>query len=109
MSGRAVPHPGAPRAAVGDAIIALHRGDVVCFRFAHLHGFYQATHAILGAGAPGRAGVTRLVLTPGPRLHHQGCVLASATVAQAMTAHPADLFVTISSVNSPSGAVRGQL
>ena len=109
LSGRAVPDPGAPPDASGDAIIALHRGDEVCFRFAHLHGFHQATRAILGMGAARRSGVTRVVLTPGPQLHHQGCVSVPAGVAATMTTHATGLFVTIFSVHSPSGAVRGQL
>src|SRR6516225_9825565 len=53
LSGRGTP-AGAP-AGRGYAIIALHHRSILCFRFAHLHGFPIATKAVMYTGAhPGR-------------------------------------------------------
>jgi hypothetical protein len=108
LSGGTEPSGGA-QGGVGDAIIALHLGSMICYRFAHLHGFHTATGATLGLGPIGKPGRAVLVLSPGPRLHHQGCVHAPAAVWDGLKAAPSRYFVNITSAQNPSGAVRAQL
>jgi hypothetical protein len=94
---------------VGAAIIAFHGASTVCWRFAHLHGFADATTAHVDAGAPGRTGQTVIMLSPGPRLRHQGCVPVSPAVSRRIVARPGGYYVTIQSKQYPRGAVRAQL
>ncbi|WP_249009849.1 CHRD domain-containing protein [Conexibacter sp. DBS9H8] len=108
LSGTTEPTGGA-QGGVGDAIVALHLGSMICYRFAHLHGFQTATGATLGLGPTGKPGKMVLVLSPGPRLHHQGCVHAPAAVWNGLKAAPGHYFVNITSAHNPSGAVRAQL
>lgn len=97
------------RPATGTAIIALHSGSLVCWRFAHLHGFTAATSASIDAGVSGKPGKAVLPLSIGPRLHHQGCVRASPLLSSAIQRNPSGYYVTISSTQDPVGAVRGQM
>ncbi len=91
---------------MGAAIIAFHTGSKLCWRFAHLHGFTGAT-VHLGAG--GHAGKVVPPLSPGPRLHHHGCVRVSPTLAAAIVGGPSTYYLNIGSAQYPGGAVRGQL
>ncbi|MGI8711975.1 MAG: CHRD domain-containing protein [Solirubrobacteraceae bacterium] len=93
----------------GAAVIAIHRGSVVCWRFAHLHGFLNATVAHIHIGPQGRSGAVVVPLSMGPRLHHRGCVQASAETVTAIERHPSSYYVNIHSVKYPAGAVRAQL
>ncbi len=99
---------GAP-AGKGTAVIAIHGTAMVCWRFAHLHGFTSATRADIHASAIGRSGKVVLPLSTGPRLHHKGCVPVTATLAKAIEHGPAGYYVSIDSAAYPRGAVRGQL
>jgi hypothetical protein len=108
LTGRAEIKAGAPTGS-GWAIIAIHRGSVVCWRFAHLHGFLNATVAQIHSGLKGRVGNTMLPLSTGPRLHHRGCVRASAGAITAIERAPASYYVNVHSQRYPTGAVRGQL
>lgn len=93
----------------GAAVIAFHGASRICWRFAHLHGFTDATSARLDAGPMGRAGTTVIMLSPGPRLRHQGCVPVNPTLSKKIVAQPADYYVSIQSKQYPHGAVRAQL
>ena len=108
LSGKAQKPPGAPLGR-GDAIIALHGDSVVCWRFAHLHGFTHATDAHIHTGRKGQSGAVVLPLSTGPRLHHQGCVSVSPKVVEAILSKPSGYYVTIQSARYPTGAVRAQL
>jgi CHRD domain len=103
---------GTPRGAAhatGAAIIALHGDSLVCWRFAHLHGFTDATSAVIQSGSNGRPGQVVIALSPGPRLHHQGCVPVSPALSRRIGARPGGYYVTIHSKQYPTGAVRAQL
>lgn len=106
LSGSAAPHGGA-RGGTGFAVIALrdpsHR---LCWRFAHLHGFKDATTASIDAG---RTGTTILALSVAPRLHHRGCVSANAALLRSIASDPAAYAVKVRSIAYPAGAVRGPL
>lgn len=93
----------------GYAIIAIHRGSIVCWRFAHLHGFLDGTVAQIHVGLKGRSGKMLLPLSTGPRLHHRGCVRVGAAAITAIERAPSDHYVNVHSQQYPSGAVRGQL
>jgi hypothetical protein len=105
LSGRGTP-AGAP-AGRGYAIIALHHRSILCFRFAHLHGFTIATKAVMYTGAhPGRGS---FYLTPGPRLHHQGCIRLTPATWSAVHTHASAYTVEIDSAKYLAGAVRARL
>jgi CHRD domain len=108
MSGAIEIPPGAKHGA-GAAVIAFHGASMVCWRFAHLHGFTDATSARVETGAAGRAGQSVIVLSPGPRLHHQGCVTVSPALTSRIVARPGGYYVDIQSKQYPQGAVRAQL
>ena len=108
LSGKTQKQAGAPLGR-GYAIIALHGDSVVCWRFAHLHGFTNATDAHIHAGRKGQSGAVVLPLSTGPRLHHQGCVSASPTMVKAIMSKPSGYYVTIQSARYPTGAVPAQL
>ena len=55
LSGTAETLPGAPHGS-GAAVIAFHGDSMVCWRFAHLHGFTNATFAHIHIGVKGRSG-----------------------------------------------------
>lgn len=108
MSGHAESPPGAPHGA-GAGVIAIHAGSVVCWRFAHLHGFVGATVAHIHSGAPGRSGPILIPLSTAPALHHRGCTHASSAAITAIERGPTGYYVNIHSARYPAGAVRGQL
>ena len=108
LSGSAETPAGAP-AGVGDAVIAFHGSSVVCWRFAHLHGFTSATFAHIHSGAKGKSGKIVVPLSTGSALHHRGCVPVSPTLTKAIERHPSDYYVNVHSVKYPAGAVRAQL
>lgn len=105
LSGAGTP-TGAP-AGRGYAIIALHHRSILCFRFAHLHGFTVATRAVVYTGARPRAG--SFWLTPGPRLHHEGCIRLTSATWTALRNRPGVYTVEVDSVKFPGGAVRARL
>lgn len=106
--GKAETPPGAPHG-TGAAVIAFHGTSSLCWRFAHLHGFVNATFAHVHIGAKGKSGKIVVPLSTGPALHHQGCVPVSTALAKAIERRPADYYVNIHSAQYPSGAVRAQL
>lgn len=108
LTGGSQTPPGAPNG-VGAAVIAIHRGSVVCWRFAHLHGFSDATQAQINTGASGRSGAVLVPLSTGPRLRHRGCVRATAAAVHAIDRDPAGHYLTIASAQYPAGAVRAEL
>ena len=108
LGGGAETPPGAPLGQ-GDAIIAFHGDSVICWRFAHLHGFTDATYAHIHAGTNGRSGAVVVALSTAPRLHHQGCVSVSPTLGKAIMSKPSGYYVNIHSIRYPAGAVRAQL
>ncbi len=108
LTGKAEAPPGAPNG-VGDAIIAFHGSSVVCWRFAHLHGFTNATFAHIHSGAKGRSGNVVVPLSTAARLHHQGCVTVSSVLVRSIKRSPQDYYLNIHSAQYPSGAVRAQL
>ncbi len=108
LTGRAETPHGAANG-TGDAVIAIHRGSIVCWRFVHLRGFRNATAAHIHAGARGKAGSVLLPLSTGARLHHRGCVQASRVAVTAIERDPPGYFVSIHSLQYPAGAVRAQL
>ena len=108
LTGRAEIPRGAANG-TGYAIIAIHSGSIVCWRFAHLHGFLNASVAQIHAGLRGRSGKILVPLSTGPRLHHRGCVKVGAAAVTAIERAPSDYYVNVHSQRYPSGAVRGQL
>ena len=105
LSGSAAPNRGAVGGR-GFVVIALRDpSHQVCWRFAHLHGFIDATTASIDAGT----GTTMVALSTAPRLHHRGCVSTNVAVLRAIAGDPAAYFVRIRSIAYPAGAVRGQL
>lgn len=101
--------PRGARSGTGEAVIALHRGSLVCWRFAHLHGFIDATFAHIHVGAAGRSGNVVVALSTGPRLHHRGCVTVSPSVIEAIERDPPGYYVNVHSHRYPADAGRGQL
>ena len=93
----------------GDAVIAIHRGSVVCWRFVHLHGFLDATVAQIRVGFAGRAGRVLQPLSTAPKLHHRGCIQMSPATVTAIERDPSRYYVDVHSRLYPGGAVRGQL
>lgn len=108
LAGRIETPPGAPNA-TGAAVIAFHGSSTVCWRFAHLRGFTNATVAHIHAGAKGKSGAIVVPLSSGPRLHHRGCVPVSGTLVKAIEHNPRGYYVNIHSTQYPNGAVRAQL
>lgn len=101
-----------PRGAVhgvGAAVIAFHGDSLVCWRFAHLHGFTTATSAHIQIGTIGRTGQVVIALSPGPRLHHQGCAPVSPAVSRKIVARPSGYYLNVYTKQYPQGAVRAQL
>jgi hypothetical protein len=97
-----------PTHGVGDAIIALHEHDI-CYRFAHMRGFTDASNARILRGATRETGTIVVSLATGARLHHRGCLAMGATVMTAIAADPSAYYVEIRSVQYPRGLVRAQL
>lgn len=108
LSGSAETPRGA-RDGSGVAIIAVHGHVHICWRFAHLHGFTNATFAHIHRGAKGHPGPIVVPLSVGTRLRHQGCVRTSAPLTEAIVRKPHGYYVNIHSTQYPAGAVRGQL
>jgi hypothetical protein len=99
-----------PSPGIGYAVVAFHDGaHVVCYRFAHLHRFVDATDAHIRHGAANQVGPVVLALSAGPRLHHRGCVRAGSGLMSSIAADPGAYYVEIRSVANPHGAVRAQL
>jgi hypothetical protein len=99
-----------PTRGTGYAILALHdRAHEICFRFAHLHGFFLATTARIARAPARRVGPPVLALSDGPRLHHRSCLTAAVRLMSSIAADPAAYYVEIRSVANPHGAVRAQL
>jgi hypothetical protein len=108
LSGRTEPVAGA-RQGRGDAIVAFHGDSLLCWRFAHLHGFTDAMNGELQAGAPGHAGRVLMTFSAGPRLHHVGCVSVSPALSKAVMKNPSAYYVNVPNARYPAGAVRAQL
>ncbi|HZE05347.1 MAG TPA: CHRD domain-containing protein [Solirubrobacteraceae bacterium] len=108
LSGTAETTHGAPGGR-GYAIIAFHGPSMVCWRFAHLHGFFDATVAQIHSGTSGKSGRSLLGLGTGPRLHHQGCEPVHAALTRTIWSRPQGYYVTVASTRYPRGAVRAQL
>jgi CHRD domain len=108
LNGKAEVPPGAPTGR-SAAIIAFHGDSIVCWRFAHLHGFTSATFAHIHSGSQWQSGHIVVTLSTGPRLHHQGCVTVSPALTKAIWSAPSRYYVNIHSTRYPGGAVRGQL
>ena len=108
LTGTAETPRGAPGGA-GAAVISFHGSSVLCWRFAHLHGFAHATVAHIHSGAPGTSGNVVVPLSTGSRLHHKGCVHVKTALAKAIETNPRGYYVNIHSKQYPGGAVRGQL
>jgi hypothetical protein len=108
LDGKSVPHRGA-RTGTGHAVIAVHARSVVCWRFAHLHGFTGATGAEIRSAPKGKAGKVVIALSRGSHLHHQGCVRAHRAAVAAIERRPHNYYVNVRSRQYPNGAVRAQL
>ncbi len=102
----------------GAAIIAFHGDSLVCWRFAHLHGFTNPTMAQIetgarsaarSAGPASRSDTVVLGLSRGRRLHHQGCVRITPALTSKIWHQPSRYDVSIDSTQYPAGAVRAQL
>jgi hypothetical protein len=100
---------GGAAAGTGEAVIAFHGASVVCWRFAHLHGFTGATSARIYRGSAHKDGRAVASLSTGPRLHHEGCRHAHRAAISAIERRPQDYYVSIHSAQHPTGAVRAQL
>lgn len=109
LSGRQAVQPKGAPAGTGAAVIALHHRAVVCFRFAHLHGFTEPTAAALHQAPAGKRGPIVLVLSRGSVLRHHGCVRAHRALGAALERGGAGYYLEIDSRQYPKGAVRGTL
>jgi CHRD domain len=107
LSGTTGTPTGAPGGA-GNAIVALHGRTVLCWRFAHLHGFVHATAAHIQLGSKASAHVIASLST-GSRLRHKGCLTVSPATAKAIQKRPSAYYLAIDSTSFPAGAVRGRL
>src|SRR5205085_8493759 len=103
LSGKSIKPPGAPKGS-GAAVIALHHHALVCFRFAHLHGFSGATSAYIGQGAKGQRGKAVLHLSRSSVVHHKGCARASRALGASLERSPTGYFVAIITKRYPAGA-----
>lgn len=108
LTGAAATPRGAPQG-IGAAIIAFHGDSLVCWRFAHLHGFTDATSAHVHIGREGHLGNIALALSTGPHLRHQGCVPVNPTLTKKISSDPSAYYVDIPSKQYPQGAIRAQL
>ncbi|MGI8714711.1 MAG: CHRD domain-containing protein [Solirubrobacteraceae bacterium] len=109
LSGRAEPSGGAVHGA-GVAVIALHdTAQEICWRFAHLHGFTNATHAEIRRGDGRGTDPVAVALSSGSRLHHKGCKPARPALIATIARQPHRFYVTIDAVRFPTGAVTGPL
>lgn len=108
MTGAAEGKSIAPNA-TGAAVIAFHGQSVVCWRFAHLHGFTNPTGAHIHVGARGRTGPILVALSTSPTLRHRGCVRLGPATTKKIWAAPSNYYVNVHSAKYPQGAVRGQL
>jgi hypothetical protein len=108
MSGAAELSPRPPHG-TGAAVIAFHGDSTMCWRFAHLHGFTDATIAGIHSGAHGQSGSSVVALSTGPRLHHRGCARVSPALSNKIWTEPGHYNVNIESKQYPQGAVRAQL
>ncbi len=108
LTGRPDTPPGAPNGS-GVAVIAVHGSSMLCWRFAHLHGFINATAAHIQIGAKGKSGAVVAPLSTGPRLRHGGCVQVNGALVKAIERNPHGYYVSIHSTRYPNGAVRAQL
>lgn len=108
MTGAAETPYGAPHGR-GVAIIAFHGASKVCFRFAHLHGFIDATVAHIYSGTIGHAGPVVVGLSSGPKLQHRGCRAISPTLSRTIWRQPSAYYVSVHSRRYGGGAVRAQL
>lgn len=98
LSGNAAPRGGA-RGGRGLAVIALRvPSHQLCWRFADLHGFTEATAASIDAD---RTGTTIVALSMAPRLHHRGCVSANAALLRAIATDPSACVVRVRSITYP--------
>jgi len=109
LSGRQVVTPKGAPGGTGAAVIALHHHAVVCFRFAHLHGFTEPTTAALHQAPTGKRGPVVLELSRGTVLRHHGCVRAHRALGAALERSGSGYYVEIDSHQYPQGAVRGAL
>ncbi len=100
--------PGA-RGGGGSAIVAVHSATVLCWRFAHLHGFTNATGARIQLGSKARSARVMTLLSRGTRLHHRGCSTVPAATTRAIERRPSAYYVAVDSGAYPAGAVRGRL
>jgi hypothetical protein len=108
LSGAGEPGGGASGGS-GDAIVAFHGDSVMCWRFAHLHGFLDATGAaIVAVRAPGRRGIL-VHLGSGSRLHHQGCTRVATATARRIIDRPPAFSIIVDSRRNPTGAVGARL
>ncbi len=107
LSGRTGTPTGASQGS-GLAVIAFHGPTVVCWRFAHLHGFTGVTSARLQTGS-GRHAATVFHLASGKGFHHRGCRRVHSGTLAAITRDPSRYVVSLASSAYPLGAVRGHL
>jgi hypothetical protein len=108
LSGSGEVPSGAPHGN-GEAIIAFHGDSIVCWRFAHLHGFTDATGARISVGTKGHAGNVVVGLSLGPGFRHRGCVSITPELSRMISTEPSHYYLDISSGQYPAGAVRAQL
>ncbi len=108
LSGTTGMPKGAP-AGGGNAIVALHGGTVLCWRFAHLHGFVNAAAAHIQLGSHRTSAHPIASLSTGSHLHHRGCITVSTGTAKAIQKRPSAYYIVIDSASFPAGAVRGRL
>ncbi|MDQ2895363.1 MAG: CHRD domain-containing protein, partial [Actinomycetota bacterium] len=109
LTGHTAHFGGAPHGA-GVAVIALHdTAQEICWRFAHLHGFTNATHAEIHRGDGRGTNPVAVALSNGSRLHHKGCTPARPALIALIARQPDRFYVTIDTARFPAGAVRGPL
>jgi hypothetical protein len=100
--------PRGARNGTGFVVIKVHPGKSrICWKFSGLTRIGRPIGASINEAAKGKSGP--VVEALGKSYKQSGCAKASKNVIAAITRRPATYYVLVSTVNRPSGAIRGQL
>ncbi len=103
-----VPGPGDPDGA-GSAKITLNHGQgEVCYELS-VSNIEKATAVHLHAGAVGKAGDVKVLLTAAADGAWKGCAKADKELIKDMMQNPTNYYLNVHTADFPKGAIRGQL
>jgi hypothetical protein len=109
LSGRSVvPGPGAA-SGTGTATITLDRAaNQVCYKLT-VASIDPALAAAIFTGPAGAIGPSMIGLDPPESGKSDGCVPVEEGIVESIASHPNGFYISISNVQFPGGALRGQL